>query len=387
VVDEDIVPLNVVLASARSPMLEELLRTCGAVVTVRGTDDLQALAVPSARQPDVVVVEHDETLPVPGALLAIRRQHPATGIIMVLSRLEPGLLVDAMRGGVSECLEEPVSEEELRSALQRLAHKPTPRGGEIFAVVGAKGGVGATTVAVNLATMLTKFRPPSTLLLDLHLTYGDAGVFLGAEPRFSIADALDNLHRLDATFLRALVTQTKSGVTLIPSSDRPSTAPADPVQLRQLIEIAAAEFPYMVLDVPRSDFAVLDALDQVGTIIVVANQELATVRSAGRMATSLEQRYGKERIGVVITRYDEGAEIGQREVERAVGRPVSYVFPNNYAVAVASLNKGRPLVLDNHSKLAGAFTGFARALANMPAERPPKEKSGGLFSRIGPFRR
>jgi pilus assembly protein CpaE len=375
------VTLNVVLVSARSPILEEMLRTCGATVTVRSVDGLAELAAPAARQPDLIVVEQDDRSPIPGALLAIRRQHPSTGILAVLPRLDPTLMLETMRAGVNECLVEPVSEPDMQGAIHRLAHKPASRRSDVFAVVGAKGGVGATTLAVNLATMLDKFRPSSTLLIDLHLTYGDAGVFLGAEPRFSVADAIENLHRMDSTFLRSLAAKTKSGVSLISSSDRPTPFPVDAIQLRRLIEQTTQEFSYVVLDVSRTDFVALDALDDAAAIVVVANQELATVRSAGRMATTLGQRYGKERVNVVITRYDEGCEIGQHDIERVVG-PVSYVFPNNYAAAVASLNKGQPLVLDNHTKLASAFSSFARHLANVPVERAARKKSSSLFSRI-----
>jgi Flp pilus assembly CpaE family ATPase len=237
-------------------------------------------------------------------------------------------------------------------------------------------------VAVNLATMLSKIRPAGSLLIDMFLTYGDAGVFLGADSRFSIADALENLHRMDAAFLRTLITTTRSGVHLIASSERQLSFPVDTTQLRGLINLAADEFPYVVLDVPRADAAALDALDRASTIVIVANQELATVRSAGRMAAALGQRYGKDRVSVVITRYDERAEIGQQDVERVVGRPVAHILPNNYAATVASLNKGRPLVLDNHTKLAGAFSSLAHSLAKLTPSKPEKEKSGGLFSRI-----
>ena len=93
--------------------------------------------------------------------------------------------------------------------------------------------------------------------------------------------------------------------------------------------------------------------------VVVANQEVATIRNAARMTAALEQRYGKERVNVVISRYDPRAEIGQADVERVIGRPVTSLFPNNYETALASLNNGRPLVLDNHTKLASALTTFA----------------------------
>jgi Flp pilus assembly CpaE family ATPase len=195
------------------------------------------------------------------------------------------------------------------------------------------------------------------------------------------------MQRMDATFLRSLLTQTKSGLHLLPSSDRAVSVSFDAARFQRLIALASTEFAYVVLDVPRSDATVLDSLESAGTIVVVANQDVATVRTAGRLAGTLEQRYGKERVSVVITRYDASSEIGQPQVERVVGRRVSSVFPNNYPVALAALNNGRPLVLDNHTTLAGAFSGFARKLSGIPAERVEKSKSSGLFGLLGGGRR
>jgi pilus assembly protein CpaE len=266
-------------------------------------------------------------------------------------------------------------------------HSPSVGGRRPQGCPRAKGGVGATTVAVNVATVLARLQPSSTLLIDLHTTYGDAAVYLGAEPRFSIVDALENMHRMDATFLKSMVTPTKAGVQLLASSDHQVTTPMDISRVRTLIELASGEFPYVVLDVPRSDALMLDALKPAGAVIIVANQELATVRSAGRMATSMEKRYSKERVSVVLTRFTEGADIGQKDVERVVGRSVSYLFPNNYQVAVESQTKGRPIVLDNHSQLSSAFTGYARALAKLPVLAEKAEKPTGLLARFGGKRR
>lgn len=380
--------MKISVLTTSDPRVEELLRACGAQVAVLGLDELTELATPAARQPDALVIDMRERAAMPPIVASIKRHHPSTGILMILPALDASLMLEAMRAGVNECLADPLLPEDMDSALQRIkAQRPSARGGDVFAVIGAKGGVGATTVAVNVATMLDKLRPSSTLLIDLHLTYGDAGVYLGAEPRFSIVDALENMHRMDATFLRSLVAQTKSGVHLLASSDRPVSVPLDVTEVRRLLELASTEFPYVVLDIPRSDVGMLDALDAANAIVVVANQELATVRSAGRIASALEQRYGKERVNVVMTRYNDDADIRQQDVERVVGRPVSYVFPNNYQVALASQSKGHPLVLDNHTKLASAITGFTRSLANIPAERMQQQKSSGLLSLISGRRR
>jgi len=101
------------------------------------------------------------------------------------------------------------------------------------------------------------------------------------------------------------------------------------------------------------------------------------------MTAALEQRYGKERVNVVISRYDAGAEIGQADVERVIGRPVTGLFPNNYPTAIAALNNGRPLVLDNQTKLASALATFASHLSGVPTARPERVKSTGFLSLIG----
>lgn len=375
--------MNVSVLIGTDRQLPEVIRACGAQITSIDFGDLKALAELSAQQPDAIVVDARDGISMPAELAVIKRQHPSTGILVVLPRLDGALVLDAMRSGASECVAEPITGEELSSALARIAaHRPSRRG-DVVAVIGAKGGVGATTVAVNVATMVNKLHPASTLLMDLHLTYGDAAIFLGAEPRFSTLDALENMHRMDGSFLRTLVTQTKSGLNLLASSDHAISPPVDVTRIRSLIDLAAHQFRFLVLDVPRADPAVVDSLESASSIVVVANQDVATIRSAARMASAFEQRYGKDRVSVVINRYDARAEIGQADVERVIGRPVAGLFPNNYPTALASLNEGRPLVLANHTKLASAFTAFASQLAGVPAARPERVKSTGFLSLIG----
>jgi pilus assembly protein CpaE len=170
---------------------------------------------------------------------------------------------------------------------------------------------------------------------------------------------------------------------LLASSDHAISAPVDVARLRSLIDLAANEFRFLVLDVPRADPAVLDSLEAASSVVVVVNQEVATIRSAARMTAALEQRYGKERVNVVISRFDPRAEIGQADVEQVIGRSVYCLFPDNYQAVLASHNNGRPLVLDNHSKLASAFTAFASRLAGIPDERQERVKSSGFLALIG----
>ena len=160
--------------------------------------------------------------------------------------------------------------------------------------------------------------------------------------------------------------------------------PPDARRIRTLLEFAARHHRYVVLDVPRSDAAVLDALEGVSRIIVVANQELATVRSASRMAAALRQRYGKDKLQVVVSRADRLADIGHEDVERAVGSQVRHSFPSDYRRALQALNKGRPVTLENHNELLSSFVKFARVARR---HRNRQEGRGQVAGTVRHFQR
>jgi pilus assembly protein CpaE len=377
--------MNITLVGSSDRQLEELLKAPTVRLKSVAVSELLALAQPTAAQPDVVVVDLRDTGTLPPTLSTLKRQHPSTGVVIVAARMDPVLMLEAMRAGVNEWISDPVTAAELESAIDRVSSSsPTAVNGQIFAFIGAKGGVGTTTIAVNVATALAQATDDRTLLMDFHLSYGDAAVFLGAEPRFSVADAMENTHRLDESFFESLVVHAKSsGVHLLASAER-AVGPVDLRRISTLLQFAATHYRYTLLDVPRSEAAVLDALEGVATILIVANQELATVRNAGRIAATLRQRYGKDRVKIVISRYDKQAEIGTEDVQRVVGSPVKFTVPSDYRAALNSLNKGRPLALDKDNKLYAAFQQLAFDLAGLRVEKPVEvPKSGGLFGLLG----
>jgi pilus assembly protein CpaE len=363
-----------------------MLDVSGANIRTQGIEALAALAgSASSPLPDAAIIDLREAAELPAAVAILRRQHPNVGVVILASKMDPALMLDAMRAGVNEFVAEPLSAAALVAAVQRVVVKRGPKAeGQVFAFVGAKGGVGTTTVAVNVTTALSKVTRSKSLLVDLHLAHGDAALFLGAEPRFSVSDALANIHRMDESYLSGLVTTTRAGVHLLASAERPVATVAEPASVRELIAFAAQHYPHTVLDVPRSDMTMLDSLELASSIIVVANQELATVRRAGALALTLRQRYGKDRVGVVINRFDRNAEIVREDVERVIGAAVRHVIPSDYRIALDGLNKGQPVVVDNHNRLAGSFTSLARLLAGLESPTPAKEaRAVGLFGKLG----
>ncbi len=374
---------TVVVVGSRDTQLNQLLSGSG--YTVRGID---AAALSSLGRvvgvPDVLLIDTRGGNGIPAGLQALKRTNPGLGIVLVAATMEPELLLEAMRAGVNELVAEPLVQADLERAITRvLGQRPQVESGKIFGFVGAKGGIGTTTVAVNVAAALSRLeRGTRTLLVDMHLAGGDAAVFTGVEPKFSVLDAIENTHRLDQTYLNGLVTEIGTEFDLLSSSDRTFAGQVDPARIRAVLEFVASSYKYVVLDLPRSDAAVLDALDQAATIYVVANQELATVKSGARLAATLRQRYGRDKIRVVLSRSDRQADIGVADVERVIGTEIAHTFPSDYRVALQALNKGRPLVLEGDSELASSFKKFADRLVGRKRDEQPTPARGGLLGRL-----
>lgn len=368
--------IHVRLIGSQDREIEEMLRLAG-IDAVRATADA-AVSKPG----DVVVVDVRGQEGLPSVISAIKRQHPDVSIVVLATKFEPALLLDAMRAGVNEVVAEPIDGEELARVIQRVAGRARTEPGRVYGFIGAKGGVGTTTIAVNVTTSLgTVIKPDRALMIELQNGAGDASLFTGVEPRFSIVDALDNTHRLDQIYFSNLVTQIAPSTDLLASPERGPAGGLDAQRIKQVIAFASTLYKHTVIDLPRSDRAILESLDRLTTIYVVANQELATVKSAGRMTALLRERYGRDKVALVLSRSDRNADISQSDVEKATGCAVAHTFPSNYRVALQALNQGRPVAIDNHNDLSASFRRFAHDLAGV---RPAREsgKGSGLFGRL-----
>jgi pilus assembly protein CpaE len=303
---------------------------------------------------------------------------------MILAKtLDPDLMLSAMRAGANECVVEPFTPANIDAAVTRIvAHQSSPTGSQSFAIVGVKGGVGATTLAVNVASVLARLATSSALLIDLHVARGDAALYLGVEPRFTVVDALDNIQKLDDAYFRSLITRTPSGLYLLAAPEQPNGVRLDASRLRSLLEFTAKHFEFVIVDVPRTDPAALDALEGMTSIVAVTTQELPAVRSAAHLTARLRQRYGKDKLMVVVSRLDRESDISFEDLEKVLGGTVAHRLPSDYRRNLASLNAGRPVVLDNHSTLASSLEKFARSLAGLKIEQKRADEPSGWLSRL-----
>ena len=155
-----ILPGQVCVVGARDRDLEAMLTAVGVRSTAVAATDLAALAQPAARPASVLVIDLRGEAQFPAALPDLKRAHPRTAIVLVTGALDAAMMLEAIRCGVTECVVEPVAQAELVAAVRRVSEQlEAPSAGQVFGIVGAKGGVGTTTVAVNLAVELAQIAP------------------------------------------------------------------------------------------------------------------------------------------------------------------------------------------------------------------------------------
>ncbi|MBI3262832.1 MAG: AAA family ATPase [Acidobacteria bacterium] len=325
-----------------------------------------------ASEPDLVFV--DVRVDAPAGLASIERvraDHASTIIFAIAGATEPDLILQAMRAGANEFFTWPPEEEAFRGAIRRaasrregaLASARQPSRTTLF--FGAKGGAGTTTIAVNCAVELARHGGRPTVMVDLKPGLGEAALFLGIRPRFSVLDAIENIHRLDREFLRELLARHKSGLEVLAASDQfDRPGPQDAGAVEELFRILARTHDHIIVDAGNSiGSCTLAALYAADSIFLVTNPDVPSVRNAQRLVERVRQLgAGAERVQVILNRTADHLLIGPKQIEAALGYRIEHTFPSDYAVVSAALNSGVPLTMTNHSELAAQFSRFTNAI-------------------------
>jgi pilus assembly protein CpaE len=326
-------------------------------------------------------------------MAAIERQrasHPSVAIFAIAFAAEPELILQAMRAGANEFFAWPVPADSFHAAVRRTAARRESTQGSAKApsvtlvFFGAKGGAGTTTVAVNCAVELARLTKKNTIIVDLKPCFGEVALFLGVRPRFTIVDAVDNLHRLDKDFLRELVAKHKSGLEILAGSeqyDRPGAGDATPIE--ELFRVLGRTHDFVVVDAGNTiNSSTIAALYAADTIFVVANPDVPSVRNAQRLVDRVRQLgVGGERVRVLLNRASEQGVIEPKQIETALGYAVHHTFPSDYKTVSTALNSGVPLALTERSEISEQFDSFTRHIIDPDATLPkPAEKKRAVFS-------
>jgi pilus assembly protein CpaE len=341
--------------------------------------------------PDVVIADiRGDAQSAMAGIERLRAASPGAGIFAIALNADPDLILQSMRAGANEFFTWPPAEETFQAAIRRTAARhETAQGAKPAATslvfFGAKGGAGTTTVAVNCAVELARLSKRATIIVDLKSGLGEVALFLGVRPRYTLLDAIDNLHRLDREFLRELVVKHKSGLEILAGSeqfDRPGAA--DGGGIEELLRLLARQYEYIIVDAgSQINSCTVAALYAADTMYLVANPDVPSVRNAQRLLERVRQLGAcGERVRVLLNRASEPYPIPPKQIETALGHPIHHTFPSDYKTVSTALNSGVPLALAGNSDMAAQFGHFTRLIldpnADAAAAQPQKRNLLGL---------
>jgi pilus assembly protein CpaE len=322
-------------------------------------------------------------------------------LVMTSPDNNPQTILRAMRSGAEEYLTQPFNGSEVLRSFDSIRKKidvHTTRAvdrAKIIAVSSNKGGVGATTVATNLASSLVG-RKKSVCLVDLVLQFGSVTSFLNLDASYTILDLVKNIKRIDPLFLDGSLVKHATGVRVLAepfyAEDARRITPAD---IDEIIDMLGQSFDYVVLDTAKEfDDMLALVLDKANLILFVTEMDVPSLKSAHR-AFELFGRMGvyDMKIRLVLNRYVKSKLMSLESVEKALGVKVFWTLPNNYPVAIAAVNQGLSIQeSDPKSDIARSYAGLTdvvmESFAFLGASRreEEEEKRAGLLARWMPVR-
>jgi len=346
---------------------------------------------PGEAVPDVVLLDLSRDLESCFAFAAhLRRLRPAVRIVLCSSMQQPDpeLLLQAMRAGVQDFLSKPVDAAALHEVLARFAQE---RGAEDkvtierpIVVLGAKGGVGATTVAVNLGVQLAQITKKRVVLLDFARPLGHVCLLLDLQPRFSIRDAIENMDRLDGHFLSGLLVRHKSGLEVLAGASHPDEWQRFPVpSLVRLVNVVQSTFDFVLMDcgtVYSSEWRAILGLARM--VLLVTEAHMPDLWTLDRHLSALVSLgLESERVRIVINRWHRRDEDTLKAVEKNLKRPIFARLPNDFRQVSDAVNVGVPLSKNHNDPLTSRYRQLAGQLAGIPLATGKKRGGlSGLFS-------
>lgn len=356
--------------------------------------------VPTDRIPDAATVPKILFLDLPRSpdpffafAAQMRRLYPAVQIVACAATVPPEttLLMEAMRSGIQDFIAKPVDEASLKRVLnkciegQHLDFRPTED--KLVVFMGAKGGVGTTTVAVNVGVQLSMFASKRTVLLDLARPLGNAHLLLDLQPKFTVRDAVESLDRLDSHFMAGLLTKHKSKLELLGGITQPEEWQNIQVpRLQRAVNVAQNSFDAVLVDM-GSQFSSewTSILRMARMILVVAEANVPSLWALERRLTALKGLgVPSDRARIVLNRWHKGDDEIVRGIEKDSGFPTFASLPNDYRKTSQAVNLGTPIPENHNNALVHRYRYIAeRVMGIEPQAQERKGALSGLFSFSG----
>ncbi len=350
-----------------------------------------------AKSCDLLILEIGDNLKEEFKLIHSLQSSGAAGaIFLTSSRLEPAMLLEALRAGTKEFFAQPIQGEEVRQALlkfqARWTRNPgsnaTRTKGELIHLVGSKGGVGVTTLAVNLAAGLaSQDRSRSVALVDMNLAFSELPIFLNVKTSFDWGDVARNISRVDATLLKSSLCKHPSGISLLTSpTGLDGVNPVTPDIIERLLEVMQETFEYTIIDGGQSlEDLSLKILGKADMVMLVANLNLPCLNNIKRVLRTFEALGypQKESIKIIINRYEKNPVISLEEAAQSISHPLFWLIPNDFQTTMTAINEGK--IISEVGKGKEICKSYQElALSVLGGGIPGKEKVG-FWNKIAKF--
>jgi pilus assembly protein CpaE len=363
--------------------IADIIRTIGGFEILQERD---------ASKPDLLLFELGSDADKEMAMIeSLLKANEVGAVFLTAENAEPAVLMRAIRMGVKEFFPQPIQAEEVENAFKRFKEgkkKSTlnaeeSKSGKIVSIFGSKGGVGTTTVAVNLAISLLQCKKrPSVVLVDMNTLFGEVPLFLEISPKFHWGEITKNIDRLDNTFLTNILTRHESGVHVLPSPAylnghiRPT-----PEVMSRLLDLMKSMFDYVLIDAGQStNDTSLKVIEMSDTILLISTLSLPCLANTNRLIKSfLDLGYANnEKMKIVLNRYTKNNDISLKDAEAGINKKLFWVIPNDYNTTMSAINKGKPLMqIASRAAITKSFEELAREL-QQPATQPQKKNRGFL---------
>ena len=318
----------------------------------------------------------------------LNKVNKSAKIVAISNKTSTETIIKTMRAGAKEFITKPITKTQFSDTVRELSNSSQTNSGDnsckIISTFSNKGGIGKTSIAVNLAVEIAEMTKEKTALLDLNLQLGDVSTFLDLTPSFDVCYVVNNLANIDDTNITNALTRYKNTSLYVI---------ADPINIEQSKEITAEQikalifelkktFSYIIIDVGTNiDAKTTTALDMSDVILLTAIVNLPAVRNIQRCMNLFKKlNYPQEKIKLVLNRYMENEEIKTSDIEEAVHGKVFWKIPNNYLTMMSAINKGVPVsAVSPDANISVNFRDFASKITDYLITQNIKNNSNSGF--------
>ena len=343
-------------------------------------DDTELLRLLRSLAPQIVLLNADSVLDAVAVARAVEAGAPGVPVVALGQQPSSGALLEMMRAGVREFLQAPFEATAVQEALARVGEaaervpRPTDLTELVFSFLPSKAGVGTSTVAVNLSAAIARLPDTRVLLADFDLNSGLTGFMLKLDNPYSVTSAAENSLRMDEALWRQLVS-VKGSLDVLPSGKINPGFRIEQAQIRSLLDFARRQYKVVCVDMSGNlEKYSVEIQHESKRIFLVCTAELPSLHLAREKLAFLRSIDLEDRVDVVLNRAGKRDVVTAEEVEKLLGRPIRFTFPNDYRGIHQALASGQPAAPD--SALGKRFASAAEELLSRSS---PEEGSRRKF--------